>query len=577
MLKLWFVGAFIFALLAVLVILGILPELSFGAMVFAMLGCGIYGGVLPLLYPNLNSWWYRAWHLIVAFGIVEILLDGGSGIWSFPFSLWLGVPITCLLGIIVFQQQVNWLQRATAMAVMVVLIQLLSTNGLGVSGVLAAMCLGATLISAMILILVYRFLGINRGEIGLSIPILLAPIFGGGMIVEGMPVWWIIPELWRWWGVVFIVSILWAVILSFRNDSEQNSWRPNRLWGGAIFVILLLSVVLFHYQDGHYEVKRPAADDVGAQIYAREGCAICHTQMIRRMDGVALQAEIDRNQNPDFEPRYTELGDLDTLRNREGAAQVGLFPIGPDLSNLAEFVEQRLEYEDVVTGELKRSAHIREWLALHLYNPKEKMLGQPDSICLRGERFFALEQDKGQKNGLPVKVAEGDVLVSNERGEHILNYLESLSRREVVVHTPASRSTISPEFAKNPPLVDRSRLETKKASRMLEKGRAIYLNKCAICHGNDGKGDSVNYPPLAGSEWLSEKSDLELVDIIRNGLSGKISVAGKDWDSKMLPPGVHASKDIAELLTFLRQYFGKVNRNYTPEEIDKLRKNEEGF
>ncbi len=576
MFKLWFVGGIIFALLAVLVILGILPELSFGAMVFSMLGCCIYGAGLPWLGPKLNSWWYRAWHIVVALGVVEILLGGGSGIWSFPFSLWWGVPITCLLGVIVFQKSASWLQRVTAMAVMVALIKLLITNGLGMSGVLAAMCLGATLVSSMILILVYRFLGLNRGEVGLSIPILLAPLFGGGIIVEGMPIWWIIPELGWWWLAAFISSILWAVMLSFRNSSEQTSWRPSQFCGGVILVALLLSVTMLHYQDGHYEVKRPAADEQGAQIYVREGCAICHTQMIRRLDGVALQAEVDRNQNPDFNPRYTELGDLDTKRNREGAAHVGVFPIGPDLSNLVEFVEQRLEYEDVISGELKRSGHIREWLALHLYNPGEKMLGRPNSICLKGERFFALEQDKGQKDVLPVKVEAGEVLVSNERGEHILNYLESLSRREVVVHTPTSRSSISPEFTKNPPLVDRSRLETKKATRMLERGRAIYLNKCAICHGDDGKGDSVNYPPLAGSEWIREKSDLELVDIILNGLTGKISVAGKDWDSKMLPPGVHASKDIAELLTFLRQHFGKANRNYSAEEIDKLRKNAEG-
>ncbi len=69
-------------------------------------------------------------------------------------------------------------------------------------------------------------------------------------------------------------------------------------------------------------------------------------------------------------------------------------------------------------------------------------------------------------------------------------------------------------------------------------------------------GDKVTYPPLAGSEWLKEKPDAEIVKIILQGLTGPITVNGKEWDSTMLPPGVTDSRDLANLLTFLRRQFG---------------------
>ena len=112
-----------------------------------------------------------------------------------------------------------------------------------------------------------------------------------------------------------------------------------------------------------------------------------------------------------------------------------------------------------------------------------------------------------------------------------------------------------------------------RAAAVMEKGRGVYLSKCAICHGNDGMGDKVTYPPLAGSEWLKEKPDAEIVKIILQGLTGPITVNGKEWDSTMLPPGVTDSRDLANLLTFLRRQFGGVEKAaYTPEQVDAIRR-----
>ena len=48
---------------------------------------------------------------------------------------------------------------------------------------------------------------------------------------------------------------------------------------------------------------------------------------------------------------------------------------------------------------------------------------------------------------------------------------------------------------------------------------------------------------------------------------------GKEWDSTMLPPGVTDSRDLANLLTFLRRQFGGVEKAaYTPKQVDAIRR-----
>ncbi|MFR4436992.1 MAG: hypothetical protein ACLT8C_04755 [Akkermansia muciniphila] len=49
-------------------------------------------------------------------------------------------------------------------------------------------------------------------------------------------------------------------------------------------------------------------------------------------------------------------------------------------------------------------------------------------------------------------------------------------------------------------------------------------------------------------------------------------VNGKEWDSTMLPINTD-SRDLANLLTFLRRQFGGVEKAaYTPEQVDAIRR-----
>ena len=90
-------------------------------------------------------------------------------------------------------------------------------------------------------------------------------------------------------------------------------------------------------------------------------------------------------------------------------------------------------------------------------------------------------------------------------------------------------------------------------SRKQHKGAALYRAKCAICHGKNGEGQPGNYPPLAGSEWLTPSPDRPTVeDIITNGINGPISVKGEQWNSTMLPPGINNAEDIKSVVDYIR-------------------------
>jgi len=88
------------------------------------------------------------------------------------------------------------------------------------------------------------------------------------------------------------------------------------------------------------------------------------------------------------------------------------------------------------------------------------------------------------------------------------------------------------------------------------KGSKIYGAKCSGCHNPSGSGDGVNYPSLAGSEWVTGDTQ-KFAMIILNGLQGPTST-GKVYGAGVMPAqgtGMSA-EDLASVMTFLRNGFG---------------------
>jgi mono/diheme cytochrome c family protein len=89
---------------------------------------------------------------------------------------------------------------------------------------------------------------------------------------------------------------------------------------------------------------------------------------------------------------------------------------------------------------------------------------------------------------------------------------------------------------------------------LVEKGAKIFAGTCASCHGTDGAG--VTCPPLAGSEWINERSAGVVVRILLNGVEGPIEVKGKSYTLSMKLADPLSDDDAAAVATYVRQAWG---------------------
>lgn len=103
----------------------------------------------------------------------------------------------------------------------------------------------------------------------------------------------------------------------------------------------------------------------------------------------------------------------------------------------------------------------------------------------------------------------------------------------------------------------------------MEKGKQVYEQNCASCHQKNGEGVDGTFPPLARNPYL--KDTAKLVQTIRTGHSGKITVEGKTFDSTMPPIGKNLSAEqIAQLMTYERNSWGNDYGPVSEAEVKKL-------
>ena len=103
-------------------------------------------------------------------------------------------------------------------------------------------------------------------------------------------------------------------------------------------------------------------------------------------------------------------------------------------------------------------------------------------------------------------------------------------------------------------------------------GQKIYETYCAPCHQRNGKGAVGRFPPLVDAAWV--KGDkTKLINVTLNGLEGNIEVDGVGYNGVMPSHSFLSDEEIAVMLTYVRQNFGKKEDAITAGEVAKLRKN----
>jgi mono/diheme cytochrome c family protein len=93
-------------------------------------------------------------------------------------------------------------------------------------------------------------------------------------------------------------------------------------------------------------------------------------------------------------------------------------------------------------------------------------------------------------------------------------------------------------------------------NQMFAEGRRVYADKCATCHGEQGRGKLPHYPPLANNQSITMTSAVNPVRMVLNG--GYPPGTRKNPMPYGMPPFAHELSDaqIAAVVTYIRNAWG---------------------
>ena len=107
--------------------------------------------------------------------------------------------------------------------------------------------------------------------------------------------------------------------------------------------------------------------------------------------------------------------------------------------------------------------------------------------------------------------------------------------------------------------------------QVLAEGGRIYAAQCAACHGDDGKGRSPAYPPLAGNRAVTITPAVNAIRMTVNG-GFPPGTRGNPRPYGM-PPFGHELNDaqVAAVLTWVRASWGNAGAPVTAPEVNRYR------
>ena len=104
----------------------------------------------------------------------------------------------------------------------------------------------------------------------------------------------------------------------------------------------------------------------------------------------------------------------------------------------------------------------------------------------------------------------------------------------------------------------------------IESGKALFLGTCSTCHQMEGQGIPKVFPPLAKSDYLMADKRRS-IELLLNGLSGKVIVNGQEYASVMPPMSHMADDELANILTYVRNAFGNSGDAVSVQEVTQVR------
>ena len=145
-----------------------------------------------------------------------------------------------------------------------------------------------------------------------------------------------------------------------------------------------------------------------------------------------------------------------------------------------------------------------------------------------------------------------------------LQYLGDDDARAMAVYLKAL-----PQRDSEPPPTSQARLVS---PDVMELGRKVYAKECAVCHGDEGKGQAPAYPPLAGNRSITMASPVNSIRMVLNG--GFPPGTKKNPRPYGMPPFSHILNDdaVAAVVTYIRVAWDNNGTPVSPQQANELRR-----
>jgi len=99
-------------------------------------------------------------------------------------------------------------------------------------------------------------------------------------------------------------------------------------------------------------------------------------------------------------------------------------------------------------------------------------------------------------------------------------------------------------------------------------GVAVYNRTCITCHQANGAGIPGTFPPLAKSDFLTDKE--KVITQIIKGYVGELVVNGVKYNNVM-PPQQLTDEEIAAVLTYIYSNFGNSGEGVSADDVKAVK------
>lgn len=142
---------------------------------------------------------------------------------------------------------------------------------------------------------------------------------------------------------------------------------------------------------------------------------------------------------------------------------------------------------------------------------------------------------------------------------------KSIAKKQATTVKKTSTLTTTKISATSKPVVKVAKV----SKGSMSAGKAVYMQSCVTCHQADGGGvGNLNPPIIKNSYVLGDKA--RLINVVLKGLSQQ-EVDGEKYSNAMPPLNYLTDKQVADVLTYVRNSFGNKASAVTAEEVKKTR------